>query len=119
MTSRALHFEIPIDDPDRATAFYRALFGWEPHRWGESPYWNVADDPAQPGIAGALAPRAEGGDGVLIYVGVDDIDAALERASAAGGGVASPKSEVPGVGWVARVRDTEGNVVGLLQPAMG
>lgn len=28
MTSRVVHFEIPIDEPDRAGGFYRKVFGW-------------------------------------------------------------------------------------------
>jgi predicted enzyme related to lactoylglutathione lyase len=30
--------------------------------------------------------------------------------------VVSPRQTVPGVGWVARVDDSEGNLIGLIQP---
>jgi predicted enzyme related to lactoylglutathione lyase len=33
-----------------------------------------------------------------------------------GGQVVVPKSPVPGVGWLAHCKDTDGNVFGMLQP---
>lgn len=38
MTGKVVHFEIPIDDGDRAVAFYREAFGWSLERWGP---WNI------------------------------------------------------------------------------
>ena len=29
MDNTVVHFEIPADDPERASKFYRELFGWE------------------------------------------------------------------------------------------
>lgn len=116
MTTRAIHFEIPVDDPERAVDFYRAALGWEPHRWGEQPYWTVADAVGpEPGIADALAPRTEATQGVLLYLAVDDVDATLKSVVAAGGKVAVTRQPVPGVGWMARFRDSEGNLIGIMQ----
>jgi len=36
--SKVVHFEIPIDDPDRAAGFYRDALGWEISRSGDEPY---------------------------------------------------------------------------------
>ena len=33
MDHTIVHFEIPADDPARATKFYRELFGWEIQKW--------------------------------------------------------------------------------------
>ncbi len=52
-------------------------------------------------------------------VGVDDLDASLEKAARHGGGVAVPRMPVPGVGWLAYCKDTEGNVFGMMQPDPG
>ncbi len=39
---RPIHFEIPADDPDRAIAFYRDVFGWKFQKWeGPMPYWLI------------------------------------------------------------------------------
>lgn len=114
---RVVHFEIPIDDPTRAGAFYRDVFDWHIERWASADYWNVtAGEAGGPGADGALAPRAEAPSGVVIYVNVDDIDAALSKVQAAGGAVVGEKMPIPTMGWAARVRDTEGNVIGMFQP---
>ena len=71
----------------------------------------------EPGIGaeGALIPRAEAPDGVLVYVGVDDIDGALAAVREAGGTVVTDKTPIPAMGWSARFHDSEGNLVGLFQ----
>ena len=114
MTSRVVHFEIPIDDPDRAGVFYRSVFGWTVAKWGPVDYWTMTTgaEPG-PGAEGALTPRAEAPEGVVVYVGVEDIDRALISVQDAGGTVATGKMPIPTVGWSARFRDTEGNLVGL------
>ena len=114
MTSRVVHFEIPIDDPDRAGVFYRSVFGWTVAKWGPVDYWTMTTG-AEPGrgAEGALTPRAEAPEGVVVYVGVEDIDRALVGVQDAGGTVVNGKMPIPTVGWSARFRDTEGNLVGL------
>lgn len=116
MASRVVHFEIPIDDPDRAGGFYGKVFGWNVAKWGPADYWTMTTG-EEPGIGaeGALIPRAEASDGVLVYVGVDDIDRALAGVRDSGGSVVTDKTPIPAMGWSARFRDTEGNVVGLFQ----
>ena len=44
------------------------------------------------------------------------LDAAVEEVTAAGGELALPRMAVSGVGWLAYVKDTEGNMLGLMQP---
>lgn len=111
-----MHFEIPIDDADRAGAFYASVFGWTVTKWGPVDYWTMTTgaEPG-PGAEGALAPRADFPEGVLVYVGVDDIDVAMASVTASGGTVLTEKMPVPTVGWMAHFRDSEGNRVGLFQ----
>lgn len=116
MTSRVVHFEIPIDEPDRAGAFYRTVFGWNVAKWGPIDYWTMATGAAPgPGAEGALTPRGEASEGVVVYVGVDDIDDAMDRIQDAGGTVLTDKMPIPTMGWAGRFRDTEGNIIGLFQ----
>ena len=116
MTSRVVHFEIPVDVPDRAGAFYHAVFGWTVRKWEPVDYWTMTtgDDPG-PGAEGALTPRGAESEGVLVYVGVDDIERAIAAVVAAGGTSLGEKMPIPTIGWMARVRDTEGNLIGLFQ----
>ena len=48
-------------------------------------------------------------------VDVDDIEAVLAAAVAAGGQRVNEVSEVPGVGLTAYLKDTEGNLFSLMQ----
>lgn len=117
MANRVVHFEIPVDDADRAGAFYGSVFGWGVERWGPVEYWNLTTgETGGPGAEGALKPRAEGPEGVTVYVGVADIDAVLAGVEAAGGTLVSGKTAIPTMGWSAHVRDTEGNLIGVFQP---
>ena len=36
---RPVHFEIPVDNPERALSFYQRVFGWQFQKWdGPMPY---------------------------------------------------------------------------------
>ncbi len=114
--SRVVHFEVPIDEPERAGAFYRAVFGWQVEQWGPIDYWTMTTGEAPgPGAEGALTLRKEAPEGVVVYVGVDDIDQAIATVESAGGTVLGEKAPIPEVGWSVHVRDTEGNLIGLYQ----
>ena len=85
------------------------------------PYWLVITGPdGQPGINGGLVLRRGEIDGqaVIAYVCTVDVvslDESVETATANGGSIALPKMAVPGVGWLAYCKDTEGNIFGLMQ----
>ncbi len=49
-------------------------------------------------------------------VEVDDLEVALARSAEFGGEVALPRMPVTGLGWLAYVKDPDGNTLGLLQP---
>jgi uncharacterized protein len=122
---RVIHFEIHADEPARAAKFYNAVFGWEIKKWeGEGmpmEYWMVmTGSPKEPGIDGGLMKRMESltGMGIRAYVctiGVSSVDEYAEKIKKAGGIVIMPKMLVPGVGWMAQFKDTEGNYFGLMQ----
>lgn len=124
--ARIVHFEIHASDPERAIAFYSAVFGWKFHKWegGDAEYWLIETGPEEePGINGGLGRRRgdapEEGTAVNCYtcvVEVSDLDTKLEEIAAEGGVIALPKSPVPGVGWVGYAKDTEGNIFGMMQP---
>lgn len=112
-------FEIPVADIDRAQAFYETVLGRTLRRQefgGETLAVFPYDNPATGGALQAGAnPNALAGSGIRIYLDcMPSIDAVLARIEAAGGQIVAPKSALPeGMGFIAHLRDTEGNEVGL------
>ena len=114
--AKVVHFEIPVDDAERASTFYASVLGWEITGWGGMPYWLVkAGTDTEPGADGALIARGDIHRAPILVVGVADLDTALAGVEAAGGRVLQGREPVPGVGWSAYVTDTEGNTIGLFQ----
>jgi uncharacterized protein len=114
MSGKVVHFEIPVDDGDRAVMFYTEALGWGLERWGPLEYWTTTAGEGE-GIGGALSKREPGSTGLVFYIDVPDIDTALERIEAAGGRRLTERMPIPTVGWSALFEDTEGNRVGLFQ----
>jgi predicted enzyme related to lactoylglutathione lyase len=114
MPSRPTHFEIPVDDPDRAEKFYTAVFGWTFERYPGAPqYYGMATTgESEPGINGALFQR---GDATVtsVTMSVDSIEEAIGRVQSEGGKVVQGRTPIPGMGWFAVCEDTEGNRIGL------
>jgi predicted enzyme related to lactoylglutathione lyase len=115
MGNRPTHFEIPVDDPERAAAFYSSVFGWDIKAFPGSPsYYGLAGTgDSQPGIDGALMQRNAGAASTRITMGVDSIEDASERITSQGGKVVQGKMPVPGMGYFATCEDTEGNSIGI------
>lgn len=123
--SRPIHFEIHADNPERAAKFYEQLFGWSITKWsGPIEYWIVVTGPeSAPGINGGMVRRNGAApaemaavNGYVCTIGVANVDDLVSRIPAAGGQIAVPKMPVPGIGWLAYGKDTEGNIFGILQP---
>jgi hypothetical protein len=120
---RPVHFEIHAENPERAIAFYRALFDWQFEKWGNEPYWLVkTGEKGTPGIDGGLVPRrgpppadAQPVNSFVCTVDVGNVDAYLKRIPEQGGTIAVPKMAVPTVGWLFYAKDTEGNLFGVIQ----
>jgi uncharacterized protein len=114
MPSRPTHFEIPVDDPDRAETFYANVFGWTFQRFPGAPqyYGLAATGDSVPGIDGALFLRGDATETTL-SMSVDSIEDSLEKIEKEGGQVLQGKMAVPGMGWFATARDTEGNKIGI------
>lgn len=121
---RVVHFEIHAAEPERAIRFYRELFGWQFNKFaGPMDYWLIVTGPKeQAGIDGGLIRRMGGapvdGQGVNAYVctvDVPSIDASLSAALQSGATPAVGKMPIPGVGWLAYLKDTEGNIFGIMQ----
>lgn len=124
--ARVVHFEVQVDDVDRARQFYAAALGWTFEDWSGatgSTYWGIRTGEGGAGIDGGMlvrpAPAPALGQGTNAYVctvEVDDYDATEQRILAAGGQVALPKMALTGMAWQGYYIDTEGNTFGIHQP---
>lgn len=123
---RVVHFEIHADDPERAAAFYKELFGWSITKWdGPLDYWLVGTGSEDGvGINGAIlrqmgnpAAEGQGPNAFVCTIEVEDIAATEKAVGDAGGKQVVAQQELPGVGKVSYFHDTEGNVFGALEPS--
>lgn len=126
--NRVVHFEIQVDEPERAMKFYSDVFGWTYQDWGAvtgSPYWGILTAPMDSkelGINGGLikrpcpAPKPEQGTNAFVCtIQVDDYDTYEKKILEAGGKVAMPKFLIGDMAWQGYYIDTEGNTFGLHQ----
>jgi predicted enzyme related to lactoylglutathione lyase len=113
MAGKPVHIEIPAGETSRARQFWSSLYGWQ---WqeieGPMEYHMTQIVPNETG--GAVFPADGDARGLRVYFDVDDINAGIARVNELGGeaGEAQP---VPGMGWFAMSKDTEGNHFGLWQ----
>jgi predicted enzyme related to lactoylglutathione lyase len=128
--NRVVHFEIHGSNLDATQKFYQSVFGWEitdlGPQMGNYRMVNTGKDAAGatwPGINGGLvtrmgpAPQSDQPVNAFVCtIDVDNLDAYLEKVKNAAGSIALDKMQVPGVGWLAYVKDPEGNIFGMLQP---
>jgi len=115
--SRPVHFEIPSSNPERAMAFYTAVFGWQFQKWdGPMPYWMITTGPNdQPGINGGLMPKQHPDQPCVNTMNVANLDETTKVIQANGGTNVVPKMPVPTVGWLAYFKDVDGHIFGCMQ----
>lgn len=123
MPNTIVHFEIPADDPEKLAGFYAQLFGWNIQHEPSMDYWLIETVPTdgqghlrEPGVNGGLFKRmAPEQQQITNYVGVESVDAVIDKAQTLGATVVTPKQPIPNVGWFAHLVDPQGNLVGVFQ----
>ncbi|GAA0596446.1 VOC family protein [Kutzneria viridogrisea] len=122
MADPVVHFEISGSDPARLRGYYGELFGWA-FQLGDA----ATEAVSRPGEYGSLRAGINGGvcggqgypSRVLFYVGVPDVEAALQRAERLGGTrLMGPEPRLGGDFAVGHFTDPEGNLVGVAGPAV-
>ena len=112
MAGKLTHVEIGAADTDRAQGFWSGVFGWEvgPPMSPEMDYrmFRTGEDQG-----GAITASEEQGH-LTVYFDTEDIDGTIAKVRELGG-EAGDKMPVPGYGWFAACRDTEGNAFSLWQ----
>ena len=125
MGQPVVHFEIIGTDPEGLRTYYSALFGWEfdtsglvsaaisePANYGFVPSTSSDGTGIPGGVGGGPGYRSR----ALFYVGVPDVEAALQQAERLGGTRAIGPVQTPGGLVVGQFTDPEGNLVGLAAP---
>jgi len=125
---RVVHFEIPAENLERAKKFYSENFGWKLNQLGPEVgnYVLVHTGPTDEQgmrqdrafINGGLMPRDPSARSPVLVIAVADADHAVEKVKKSGGRLVGEILDIPNVGRYARVEDTEGNVIGVIKPAM-
>lgn len=114
MPGKIVHFELPATDASRAKEFWGSLFGWTFADAGmPGMEYSLTDAGGPP--AGAIYPSEDlAAQGPIVYFDTDDIDESIAKVRELDG-QAEEKLQIPGVGWMARCHDTEGNRFSLFQ----
>ncbi len=111
-------FEIYVRDMQRAKAFYEAVFGTTLIDLAipEMEMWVFPANYDEHGAAGALVKMdgsTPSGSGTVVYFSCDDCAVEAARAATAGGQVVQGKFSIGTHGFVAMLKDSEGNLIGL------
>jgi predicted enzyme related to lactoylglutathione lyase len=127
MAQPVVHFEVIGNEPERLRRYYGDLFGWqfdtsgtvseavsEPTNYGFVDRNTTSDGTGIPGGVG-------GGRGydshVIFYVGVPEVEAALQQAESLGGTRKMGPARSPTGLVVGHFTDPEGNLIGVAGPA--
>jgi predicted enzyme related to lactoylglutathione lyase len=107
-------YELITADPDAAKRFYDAAIGWtvEAQPAGEMDYRMIttAGGDNAGGVMRMTDEMKAGGarPGWFVYIGVDDVDATVEKATQAGAGIIMPPWTIEGIGRMALLHDPQG-----------
>jgi uncharacterized protein len=125
MGQPVVHFEIIGTDPEGLRSYYGEMFGWEFDTSGL-----VSDAVSEPTNYGFVEQTSDGvgipggvGGGVgydgraMFYVGVPDLEAALQKAESLGGTRRMGPERAPTGLVVGHFTDPEGNLIGLAATA--
>jgi uncharacterized protein len=119
-----VHFEIIGRAPDKLRSYFGDLFGWQfdttspvAEAVSESGNYGFVDSTDGPGIPGGVGGGAEYDSHAIFYVGVANVEAALQKAESLGGTRRMGPDQSPGTGLVVgHFTDPEGNLIGVAGP---
>jgi predicted enzyme related to lactoylglutathione lyase len=111
MTHPICHFEIPVDEPERAKKFYQGIFGWQITDTGQGGYHLIQTGEGE--LAGGMMKRVVPEQRPVLYALVESVDEYSKKIQQAGGTIVVPKTAVPTMGYFAQAFDTEGNVFAI------
>lgn len=81
-------------------------------------YWLImTGQKDQPGIDGGMSKKSDMPRNVLT-ISVPDVDEYVKKIKDNGGEIVMDKTAIPKVGWFATFKDTEGELMGIMQSDM-
>jgi predicted enzyme related to lactoylglutathione lyase len=112
MADKVVWVEVIGKDGDGLRKFYGDMFGWSFESAEGMDYGMVS--PEQNGVGGGVGSGQEGAPPYqTFYVGVDDVQAALDKAESLGGCKMMGPMDLPMGGTIGLFTDPEGHVIGL------
>jgi len=112
--------ELMTRDAEKAKKFYSGAIGWtfESMAMPDDTYWVAKMGNAYVGGLFVLtSPQFDGvPEGWMSYLAVDDVDARVKKATAAGAKLMRPIFDVPGVGRIAILTEPGGAGIGWMTP---
>lgn len=123
-----IHFEIPANNPEKLSEFYRSLFGWKFEKMSmgdQGDYWMIETragtsqnaEKAQntAGTNGGMMKKTDANQKPINYVLVESVDDFSKKIQTLGGKIIIPKTPIPNMGAFAVGLDPEGNAFGIFE----
>ncbi len=135
MANSVVHFEMPAKDKKRVSAFYSKVFNWKMQQMGENLGNYVLAQTTETDEKGMIKNPGAINGGFFDYqdkvgfnmphlvIGVENLEESMKKVEEEGGkilgGASGPGKidDIPGIGRYVSFEDSEGNHVGMLQPA--
>lgn len=115
MNNPVLQFQILAKSPEETAAFYSQLFGWKIDANNALGYRRI-DTGSKQGIQGGIWPAPPHAPNFAqLFVGVADVDAAVNHAASLGATVLIPATALPEGGEMAVLLDPHGMSFALVR----
>lgn len=123
-----VHFEMPAKDKKRVCEFYTKVFGWNMKKLGEDMGNYVLAGTAETDENNMVKTPGAINGGFFDYkddelnraphlvLAVEDLQESMKAVESSGGNTVGEPMDIPNIGRYVSFRDTEGNIVGMLQP---
>lgn len=114
MSNHVCHWDLTVSDMEKAKAFYGQVFDW---KFDETsmPGYTMIDTGKEPGGGMMVRPPQAPHCSLSTYFLVDDVEATLAKAVAAGAKVIVPRTPIPGVGAFGMFLDPDGIPLGVFE----
>lgn len=114
MGAPVVQWQLVATNPDELAKFYRELFGWEISTKNTMGYRQVTTGDG--GINGGVWPAPPGGHSfVQLFVGVPDVQSAVDRATELGAAIIVPTTTLPDGDTMAVLKDPSGLTFGVMR----
>lgn len=114
--ARIIHFELPAKNPEMLINFYKKVFGWELKQIHEDRnHFSVNTDQEINKIDIKQIPQSEKIKSIVNLISVHSLSNTLALVTESGGELIIEKVNIPNVGNVAYIKDTEGTIIGLVE----